>query len=104
LCICNKYNISESYVYKLIREYKSKNLYDKVVDKCVVESKKKFSKTVDTIISKALNRINEDLNNKDKDIDINKLGTTIGILYDKNALETGKATSNQEIHINVKID
>ena len=102
--ICDRYNISRAYLYKLINNYKDKGLYEKIINNSITENRRKFAKKVDAIMNKALDRINNELNDEEKEININQLTTTLGILYDKNALETGKATSNQEIHINVKID
>ena len=102
--ICDRYGISNQYLYKLVRKYKQNNLYEKVIESSVKESRKKFSKRVDIIIEKALDRINAELQDNSKDINLSQLTTTLGILYDKNALEQGKATSNNAFNINIKID
>ena len=102
--ICSKYNISRAYLYKLINKYKEDKSLNKVIDKSIAESRKKFSKKVDAIIDKALTRINDELNDEEKELNISQLTTTLGILYDKNQLEQGKATSNNAFSINIKID
>ncbi len=102
--ICDRYCISNQYLYKLIRKYKQNNLYEKVVEESIQQSRKKFSKRIDALLTKTIERIDKELNDNSKEIDINKLSTTLGILYDKNALEQGKATSNNAFNINIKID
>lgn len=102
--ILNKYGISESYLYRLIKKYKSDKQLNQVVEKEIKKSREKFSKKVDVLLLKTIDRLNKEIEKEDKDINISQLSTMLGILYDKNALETGKATSNNAFSINIKID
>ena len=102
--IANKYNISRRYVYKLISKYKQNNQLDKIVEKTIAENRQKFSKRIDALLLKTIDRLNKEITDTSKDINISQLSTTLGILYDKNALEQGKATSNNAFSINIKID
>ena len=98
--LCKKFNISERAYYNVIEKHKKKNFA--ILDEDIAEIRKNFSKKTSVIISKALDKIEEQLD--DDDIDINKLSTTLGILYDKESLELGKSTSNNAFNINIKID
>ena len=61
------------------------------------EKKDDFCKKADSIISKALNRLERDIDNAEKEIPINHLTTVIGTLYDKRALARGESTENTKI-------
>ena len=102
--ICNKYDISRPYLYKLINKYKKDNSLNRIVEKEINKSRQKLSKQVDALLSKTLTRLNKEIEKEDKDINISQLSTMFGILYDKNALEQGKATSNNAFNINIRID
>ena len=99
--LLDKYNISIQTYYNVINKHK-KNDYA-IVNKEIAESRKNFNKRTTLLINKALDRIAEQLDSEE-DIDINKLSTTLGILYDKESLELGKSTSNNAFSINIKID
>lgn len=101
--ICNKYDISRQYIYRIINKYKQQGNLQEITEKIITENRQKFTKQVDAIITKALDKINKQLEDGE-DISLSQLATLTGILYDKNALEQGKSTSNQAININVKID
>ena len=94
----NKYNISESYYYRLVKSENNK----KIIDKYITENKKLFSKKTEIIINKILNKVNNKVDNEDASI--KDLITTMGILYDKNRLEQNLSTSNNSININLKIE
>lgn len=96
----DKFNISERTYYNVINKHKKNDF--KIIDDDIAEVRKNFSKKTSILISKALNKIEEQL--ESDDIDINKLSTTLGILYDKESLELGKSTSNNAFNINIKID
>ncbi len=98
--LLNKFNISEKTYYNVVSKNKKNDF--KILDEEIAEIRKNFSKKTSIIISKALDKIQEQLDNDD--IDINKLSTTLGILYDKESLELGKSTSNSAFNINIKID
>ena len=99
--LLDKYNISIQAYYDVIKKHKKNDF--KIIDKAIAETRKNFNKRTTLIINKALDRIAEQLE-EDENIDINKLSTTLGILYDKESLELGKSTSNSAFNINIKID
>lgn len=96
--ILQKYNISESYYYRLV---KNKNNIE-LINKDITESKKLFSKKTEIIINKILNKVNNKVDNEDASI--KDLITSMGILYDKTRLEQNLSTSNNAITINLKIE
>ena len=96
--ILDKYNISESYYYRLIKDKNNIQL----IEKDITENKQKFSKKTEIIINKILNKVNDKVD-KD-DATMKDLITTFGILYDKNRLEQNLSTSNNSININLKIE
>ena len=100
--ICKKYEISPKTMYTILNQYNQKEK-NEIVENSIKEYKKNFTKTANLIINKALNKINNQLES-DKDINLNQLSTTIGILYDKTRLEDNLSTSNNSININIKID
>lgn len=96
--LLQKYNISESYYYRLV---KNKNNIE-LINKDITESKKLFSKKTEIIINKILNKVNSKVDTEDASI--KDLITSMGILYDKNRLEQNLSTSNNSININLKIE
>ena len=98
--LCKKFNISERQYYYVIEKNKKNNF--EILDEDIAEIRKNFSKKTSVLISKALDKIGKQL--EQEDLDINKLSTTLGILYDKESLELGKSTSNNAFSINIKID
>lgn len=96
--ILQKYNISESYYYRLV---KNKNNIE-LINKDITESKKLFSKKTEIIINKILTKVNNKVDTEDASI--KDLITSMGILYDKNRLEQNLSTSNNSIQINLKIE
>lgn len=98
--ILDKYHISEQTYYNVINKHKKNDF--KILDEEIAELRRNFSKKTSIIIGKVLDKIEDQLDNGE--IDINKLSTTLGILYDKESLELGKATSNSAFNINIKID
>lgn len=99
--ILDKYNISIQSYYNVINKHKKNDF--RIVNKEIAETRRNFNKRTTLLINKALDKIAEQLDSNE-DIDINKLSTTLGILYDKESLELGKATSNSAFNINIKID
>lgn len=96
--ICNKYNITRQYIYKLLKSDIVKD-----VDKSITESKQEFTKRANEIIKKLLDRIEEKALYDDKTT-LSQLSTTLGILYDKSRLENNLSTSNNDIQIHIKIE
>lgn len=96
--ICNDYNISRQYIYKLLKSDLSKK-----VDNNITETKQEFTKRANTIITQILDRIEREVLNGDK-ITLSQLSTTLGILYDKSRLENNLSTSNNEVKISIKIE
>lgn len=86
-------NIAESTVRKIVKANKDKPEFAKLCD----EKRYSFSKKADTIIKKALNRLERDINDDEKDIPINHLTNAIGVLTDKKLLLEGKPTTRTEI-------
>lgn len=96
--ICNDYNITRQYIYKLL---KSDIVQD--VDKSIMDNKQEFTKRCNSIIKKTLDRIEKEVLEGDK-VTLSQLSTTLGILYDKSRLENNLSTSNSSININIKVE
>lgn len=96
--ILNKYNISKQTYYNIIKDKKNIEL----INKDITEARQNFTKKSEIIIDKALNKINQNLDNGD--INNKDLITITGILYDKTRLENNLSTQNQAISINIKIE
>ena len=79
---------AESTVRKIVNDNKDKPEFAKLCE----EKRNDFSKKADAIINKALDRLERDIDDEDKDIPVNHLTTVIGTLYDKKALADGKPT------------
>ena len=58
-----------------------------------------FVEKANRILDKAMNRLEQTLDNKEERLAINNLSTVIGTLVDKRNLAEGKATSNTDINI-----
>ena len=96
--ILNKYNISKQTYYNIIKDKKNIEL----VNKDITDKRQNFTKKSELIIDKALNKINDNIDN-DK-ANTKELITTLGILYDKTRLEQNLSTSNNSIQINIKVE
>lgn len=96
--ICSKYNISTRRLYQIVKDEK----YQKELNNYITECKNNFTKKTTMIIDKAINQLNEKI--QEGDANIKDLTTTIGILYDKNRLEQNLSTSNNSISINIKVE
>lgn len=96
--LCNKYSISSRTIYSIVKQEK----YHKLVDNYITECKKNFAKKSTILIDKALDKINDKI--EENDASMKDLTTTLGILYDKNRLENNLSTSNNSININLKIE
>lgn len=100
--IASKYNVDRRTVYNIVNKYKKNN--EKIIDSVVAKTRQNFNKKTTLIINKALARINQELDDGNKDIALSQLATLTGILYDKEALDMGKATSNSAFSVNIKIE
>jgi len=100
--IASNYDITRQTVHTIVNQYTQKEK-NQIIDNCIKEYKQNFTRKSHAIINKALEKINSQLEDQEN-IDINKLSTTIGILYDKTRLEDNLSTSNNSININIKID
>ena len=96
--ICNRYNISSRRLYQIVKDER----YQKALEKHITECKNNFSKKTSIIIDKAIDKLENKIQNDDANI--KDLTTTIGILYDKNRLENNLSTSNNSININIKVE
>ena len=84
------------------------NIYKKNKDKpefvkLCNEKKDEFSEKATRLIDKALDRLEEVLDDKSEKIPINNLSTTIGTLYDKRALAKGESTENTKFSVDIKV-
>lgn len=96
--ICNKYGISNRYLYTIVNDKKNKE----IVNSYITECSKNFTKKSKLIIDKALNTINEKI--EEGDASIRDLTILTGTLYDKTRLEDNLSTSNNSISINIKVE
>lgn len=83
----------ESTVRKIVKANKDKPEFAKLCD----EKRDNFSKKAECIINKALDRLEREIDNEDKEIPVNHLTNAIGVLTDKKLLVDGKPTERTEI-------
>ena len=96
--LCRRFDISDRTLYSLVKSDKGKE----ILEQHIIESKKNFSKKLDIILNKAINGLNDRLENEDiKALDYAKI---LGITYDKSRLENNLSTSNNSININIKVE
>lgn len=93
-------NIPQKTVEKVFKENKDKAEFAKLCE----QKKEEFADKATRIINKALDRLEQALDNKEEKIPINNLSTTIGTLYDKRALAQGESTVNNTIKITMSED
>ena len=96
--LCNDYNITARYIYKLVKQDASKE-----IEQSINQSNQEFTKKANHIIDLVFQRIEKELQVNDK-ITLSQLSTTLGILYDKSRLENNLSTSNNSININIKVE
>lgn len=101
--ICLKYNISKRTLYDIIHSFNNEET-NNIINSSIKEYKRNFTKKANNIINKALDRIDNELNNNIDNINISQLSTMLGILYDKTRLEDNLSTSNNSFNININID
>lgn len=96
--LCRRFDISDRTLYSLVKSDKGKE----ILEQHITESKKNFSKKLDIILNKAINGLNDRLENEDiKALEYAKI---LGITYDKSRLENNLSTSNNAININIKVE
>ena len=96
--LCRRFDISDRTLYSLVKSDKGKE----ILEQHITESKKNFSKKLDIILNKAINGLNDRLENEDiKALEYAKI---LGITYDKSRLENNLSTSNNEIKISIKVE
>lgn len=96
--LCTRFNISETWLYQLVKSKQGKE----ILDRHIIESKKNFSKRLDLILEKTYNRLEKALDEEDiKAKDLSLIGA---MTYDKSRLEQNLSTTNNEIHINIKVE
>lgn len=91
-------NLPQKTVEDIYKKNKDKEEFAKLHE----EKKEEFVEKADRIINKALNRLEEALEDREDKHAINQLSTVIGTLYDKRALAKGESTVNNTI--TVKMD
>ena len=96
--LCNKYGISDRYLYTIVNDEKNKE----IVNSYITECSKNFGKKSQLIIDKALTKLNEKID--DEKATIRDLTILTGTLYDKTRLENNLSTSNNSISINIKVE
>ena len=96
--LCNRYNVSSRTIYSIVKQEKYQTQVNGYIEQC----KKNFSKKSKIIIDKALNKLNEKIDNEE--VSPKDLITLTGVLYDKTRLEDNLSTSNNSIQINLKIE
>jgi len=99
--LSNKYNISIKTIYNIRDKYKKNK--SEIIEKVINKTTKNFNKRNQQLMNELQEALIERIRT-DKDIPLNQLATAFGIIYDKNALETGKATSNNAFNINIHVD
>lgn len=100
--IVHDYDITEQQIFNIVKKAKENKLSVKG-EQNIIEQSNDFSKRVEELIQLTLGRIEKELQEGEK-ITLSQLSTTLGILYDKSRLEKNLSTSNQEIHINIKVE
>ena len=86
-------NIPKSTVEHIVRTNKGKEEFKQLCS----EKRKSFAQKAEIVIDKLLLRIEASVDDSEREIPLNQLATTIGILYDKKALSEGNATESIQI-------
>lgn len=92
-------NIPITTVEKIYKNNKDKDEFVKLCN----EKKDEFTEKATRLIDKALNRLEEVLDDKEEKIPVNNLSTVIGTLYDKRALAKGESTANSKFEVDIKV-
>ena len=92
-------NLPITTVEKIYKDNKDKPEFVKLCNKKTDEFIEKASR----IIDKAMNRLEDTLDDKEEKLQVNNLSTVIGTLYDKRALARGEPTNNDRLTINIEL-
>lgn len=95
-------NIPKTTCYDIITKWIERN--PKEYELIRTQKEQETKEEVNEIMEKVRKRILEKLDNENDNSTIAQLTTTYGILYDKQALTEGKATSNASIKIEMQGD
>ena len=87
--VASELNVPESTVRDIVHNNKDNPDFTELRDK----TRRKFSKDFERIISKAMNRLDREIDEQER-IPVSQLSTVVGTLYDKNRLEHGESTEN----------
>lgn len=101
--ICSRYNISKRTLYDILHKY-TPTQRQEIVNESIKSYKRNFTKRTTHLINKALDKLEQQLEQDNDSINLSQLSTTIGILYDKSRLEDNLSTSNNSFNININID
>ncbi len=86
-----------------VEDIYKKNIEKEEFVKLRTKKQDEFAERATRIIDKALNRLEESLDDKEEKLAINNLSTVIGTLYDKRALARGDSTENSKLDINITV-
>ena len=100
--VSNQLGIPYGTCYDIINKFKEQNPTE--YQRIKSEKEQETKEEVNEIMEKVRKRILEKLDNENDNSTIAQLTTTYGILYDKQALTEGKATSNATIKIEMQGD
>ena len=84
-----------STVKKVVDDNKDRPEFEKL---CKLK-RDEFIERATRVMNKALDRIEEIIDDKERDVPLNQLSNTFGTLYDKRALAQGNATENVKVDI-----
>ena len=96
----NALNMAVSSVKKIVQDNKDKDEFAKLC----TEKREEFSDKASKLIDMLLERLENELDNEDKEIPINHITTAIGTLYDKRALAKGEMTQNVNFATNFDLN
>ena len=92
-------DIPESTVRKIVADNKDEPEFARLCE----QKRDEFVSKADTIIYKAMKRLEKSLDDEEEHIPVNNLSTVIGTMYDKRALAKGEPTSNERLSIKVEL-
>lgn len=99
--LSKKYDVSKQYIYKLVKQDKTKEL----VRNSITSNESLFSKKMNNIINKTLDKLENKLEEDNfKKVNYKDVAIMLGTLYDKSRLEDNLSTENKAIEINIKIE
>lgn len=87
--------LAVSTVKKIVDEHKDDEEFVKLCN----EKGQEFSEKASHIIMKAMDRLEREIDDEEKDIPVNQLTTAIGTLIDKKALVDGTATEHVSVEV-----